>query len=216
MELITTQQHKVLDMRSIVIVLLLCIITIQSCFGSNPLATPLPYSFSRLDSTPVYSSSHCFSSNKQDSSSLEWRSNACALKNLCFNTSTKELVFFAKDESEIPEWVSIATFNLKWARQYDDSVRYRPKIVHGPIPSGSWVSPSDELWIPYLPFCPANVGHVIWDDFLSIFSLAKTVLPFLGMKDWYLRLLWYNVPNDPPCELWARFHVLTSGPPIVY
>jgi len=60
------------------------------------------------DREEVYSAAHCFSENMQ---SYSWRSNACFLKNLCFETETREFVFFAKDKAAIPLNISIGTFN---------------------------------------------------------------------------------------------------------
>ena len=55
-----------------------------------------------------YSWSHCFSSSLQADG---WRSTSCFFKNLCFNTTAKEFIFYAKDQMHLPDPVSIGTFN---------------------------------------------------------------------------------------------------------
>ena len=75
---------------------------------------------------------------------------------------------------------------------------------------------SNELWIPFLPFCPANIGHLMWDDYLTIYFLSWAASPVLfsdannnaSSTSFSLRPFWYNPPNDPPwatCD-WIRLH----------
>jgi hypothetical protein len=66
--------------------------------------------------------------------------------------------------------------------------------------------PEKELWVPHLPFAPSNIGHLIWDDYLSWFNAAWNVLPS-SQDEYAIRPLWLN-PNDPPwatCD-WIREH----------
>ena len=96
----------------------------------------------------------------------------------------------------------------KWGNQYDKTVRFRPKIISNPLPSRYLLSKGNELWIPHLPFCPANIGHLIWDDYLTWFLFSWAAKPFLSFSEFFLRPLWYNPPFDPPwatCD-WIRLH----------
>lgn len=155
-----------------------------------------------------YSTSHCFSNSLQPDG---WRSTACYVKNLCFDTKTKDFVFFSPNttqgESEVFPPISIGTFNYKWGSQYDKTVKFRPTIVYGPIPPSRKMASPTDLWIPFLPFCAANIGHLVWDDYLAWFLLSFTVNPLVGHSV-ALRPLWFNPKHDPPwatCD-WLRLH----------
>lgn len=55
-----------------------------------------------------FSSSHCFASSMQFDA---WRTTSCIVNNLCFNTSSKELLYYSKDGEDIPDYIAIGVFN---------------------------------------------------------------------------------------------------------
>lgn len=56
-----------------------------------------------------YSSSHCFASSFQPDS---WRTTSCVFRNLCFNSSSKEFLFYSKSPEDVPDFLSIGVFNM--------------------------------------------------------------------------------------------------------
>lgn len=122
-----------------------------------------------------YSTSHCFSNSLQTDG---WRTTACYVKNLCFDTTTKEFLFYSSSNAssdEIIPPIAIGTFNFKWGKQYDKTVKFQPRIIHAPIPPHRAMASRDELWIPHLPLCGANIGHLIWDDYLAWYLLSAAM-----------------------------------------
>ena len=86
-------------------------------------------------------------------------------------------------------------------------MRYTPKISYSPLPEERFEASANELWIPFLPFCPANIGHLVWDDYLTLYMLSWAAKPFIE-GEFSLRPFWYNPPENPPwatCD-WIRLH----------
>lgn len=118
---------------------------------------------------PQYSSSHCIGDNMQHDS---WRGTSCFYKNLCYDVTLKEFLYF-KHESDIGfKNVSLGIQDAKWpVKEYISSTRFSPKIINSSINRPHYLTDMNTLWILYLSGVPTNVGHIIWDDFLPWFTL---------------------------------------------
>ena len=68
------------------------------------------YSFEKVpvDEPERFSSSHCYGSSEQFDA---WRVRACHYRDLCFNTSSKDFLFYGRDTDDLPDPISIGTFN---------------------------------------------------------------------------------------------------------
>lgn len=173
------------------------------------LPTPKELVFLPQPPTARYSFAHCFSGNEQPKDG--WRTASCLVRNLCFNTTSKEFLFFTNSSSQhhLPAFTSQGTFNYKWSNEYDDTVKFRPRAVVGAIPPTAKFTPEHEVWLPYLPLAPTNIGHLVWDDYLAWFLLAKAaqvVLPEIRT----MRPLWVNPARGKrapwaTCD-WIRLH----------
>lgn len=100
----------------------------------RPLSTfPIDPEFTQVFTSPEdsvttnYSWSHCFSNSNQFDG---WRTTSCFIQNLCFNTTSKEFLFYAKSQDHIPDPVSIPTFN--YVRFVMPSLSSRPSASHVP------------------------------------------------------------------------------------
>ncbi|KAH9259821.1 hypothetical protein BASA81_002247 [Batrachochytrium salamandrivorans] len=172
-------------------------------------STPKELVFLSKPPAARYSFAHCFSGNEQPKDG--WRTTSCLVRNLCFNTTSKEFLFFTNSSRHhLPAFTSQGTFNYKWAHQYDDTVKFQPKaVVGGGIPPAAKFTPAHELWLPYLPLAPTNIGHLVWDDYLAWFLLTKAaqvVVPEIST----MRPLWVNPPPGKrapwaTCD-WVRLH----------
>lgn len=80
--------------------------------------------------------------------------------------------------------------------------------MFGEIPRNAKFTPKQELWTPFLPLAPANIGHLIWDDYLPWYMLARAAEDLYGNGAVQLRPLWVNIATNPPwatCD-WIRQH----------
>lgn len=94
--------------------------------------------------------------------------------------------------------VSIGGINLKWGRaEYGMSrLKWFPRILHEP-PKDFYALPDNVVLLPFHSLAGFNPGHLVWDDFLPIF----TILKMFQLDRQELLLLRYVLPGDK--GLWA-------------
>jgi hypothetical protein len=72
-------------------------------------------------------------------------------------------------EKEYPYGVAIGGINRKWTHEGIPRVKWYPKIRKDP-PKSFYVLPKDVVLIPFHSLASFNPGHLVWDDFLPLYS----------------------------------------------
>jgi hypothetical protein len=145
----------------------------------------------------VHTAPHCVGENYQKGKA--WMHRSCKFNFICFDTSTKDYVVFQSPEEEKiyahlekrplldvsqsylkqshnqSNTVSLGGINLKWTMKKDGVPRLEwfPEIRTA---DPSSLMPYYELspnvvMVPFHSMNGANPGHLVWDDFLPIFTL---------------------------------------------
>ena len=66
--------------------------------------------------------------------------------------------------------ISLGSINLKWNEYGAMKLKWYPKILTEP-PKSFYALPSDVIMIPFHSMAAANPGHLVWDDFLPIYTI---------------------------------------------
>ena len=167
----------------------------------------------------IRSNVHCVGENYMLDS---WKQRSCQYSFLCLDTETKTYqTFQSSDEVRLSEYltqrrymhssstmlrnpnasttVSLGGINQKWGKDMD-RLEWAPEIV--PINATTeltyYMLPDDVVLIPFHSLNGANPGHLIWDDFLPIYTL----LTMFQLSDRSLLLMRYVLTNGPR-GLWA-------------
>lgn len=169
--------------------------------------------------------SHCVGEDYQEGNS--WKQKSCHFQFFCFDTSTKEYVVYQPPEEEkiydlldqLPfvdvsqsylkpgrnrtNSMSLGGINLKWGYNNDKGIQrleWFPEIRR--IKPGENLSfyqlPSDVVMVPFHSMNAANPGHLVWDDFLPVYTLLTM---FQLEKDSQLLLMRYILKDGR--GLWA-------------
>jgi len=161
-----------------------------------------------------HSTAHCIGDNfiKKDS----WKSKTCQFQNLCFDTISHDFVIFASPEqlelerilsnrdltdfsasSSMNTSVSIGGINAKWSKSADvPRMEWFPALVdvkHILTPDsekegGVYVLPQDVVMVPFHSFAGMNVGHLIWDDWLPLYTILET-FDYLDKEPLFIRYM---------------------------
>lgn len=149
------------------------------------------------EKTNIQTLPHCVGENYATQNS--WMQRSCKFNFFCFDVSKKDFVVFRSPEeaeifSQLPEWlnvdvsqsylkqsnnlsntVSLGGVNLKWGFKSDGIPRLEwfPEIRT--IDPGTKLSyyefASNVTMVPFHSMNGANPGHLVWDDFLPIYTL---------------------------------------------
>lgn len=168
--------------------------------------------------------SHCVGENYQEETS--WQKKSCEFSNLfCFDTATKDYVVFDLDKNEgmydhaenqpfidisqsflkksqsKVNSVSLGGINLKWSDGIN-RLKWFPEIrIVKPNESLSYYElSSDVVMVPFHSMNGGNPGHLVWDDFLPIYTLLSMYQ--LKNKSMDLLMMRY-VLKDEDRGLWA-------------
>jgi hypothetical protein len=140
----------------------------------------------------IRSNVHCVGENYMLDA---WKQRSCQYAFLCLDTETRKYqTFQSSDEIRLSEYltqrqymhssstlirsknqsttVSLGGINQKWGKDMD-RIEWAPDIV--PINATTeltyYMLPDDVVMIPFHSLNGANPGHLIWDDFLPIYTL---------------------------------------------
>ncbi|KAG7367073.1 DUF563 domain containing protein [Nitzschia inconspicua] len=82
-----------------------------------------------------------------------------------------------------PYGVSIGSINGKWAQMGIPRLKWFPKVIYGPVPVAQhkehnnpyqvYTLPSSVVMIPFHSLSASNPGHLVWDDFLPLYTLLQ-------------------------------------------
>jgi hypothetical protein len=82
--------------------------------------------------------------------------------------------------------VSIGGINTKWTWSRGvPRLKWFPKIIKGDLTEPYYELDDDVVWVPYHSFFAQNPGHLVWDDFLPVYTLLR----IFGLLDNYTPLL---------------------------
>jgi hypothetical protein len=95
--------------------------------------------------------------------------------------------------------VSLGGINRKWGQKHAARIKWFPEIVHGPPPPQFYMLPSNVVMIPFHSLAGFNPGHLLWDDFIPIYTLLHMFQ--LQQSDDYELLLIRQTLESP--ALWA-------------
>jgi hypothetical protein len=71
--------------------------------------------------------------------------------------------------------VSLGGINRKWGMRENGNLRLKwfPRIVHEPPPTNFYTLPEHVVMAPFHSLSAFNPGHLVWDDFLPLFTLLQ-------------------------------------------
>lgn len=162
-----------------------------------------------------HSTSHCIGDNFIEEDS--WKHRTCQFQNLCFDTVSRDFVIFASPEqlelervlsnrdlthfsassSMSNTSVSIGGLNAKWSQSVDiPRMKWFPKLVdvkHILKPDsekdgGVYLLPQDVVMVPFHSFAGQNVGHLLWDDWLPLYTILET-FDYLDREPLFVRYM---------------------------
>ena len=135
---------------------------------------------------------------------LNWMTRSCRFQFLCVDTLQNDFVVFfppppfqyshppSSSSQHLPyvsstvftnssshESVSIGGINAKWGHEGIPRLQWFPRVLYQPIPTQFYTLPSHVTLIPFHSLAAYNPGHLVWDDFLPIFTLMQI---FLGQS----------------------------------
>ena len=178
----------------------------------------------RKDQRDIETISHCVGENYQAESS--WQKKSCEFTHLfCFCMAKKDFVVFEKPENEkmyehaeshpfidISQSylkksltkmnnVSLGGINLKWSEGIS-RLEWFPEIRSLNQSLSYYELPSSVVMVPFHSMNGANPGHLVWDDFLPIYTLLSMFQ--LKNKPMDLMLMRYVLKDqDDSRGLWA-------------
>jgi hypothetical protein len=144
---------------------------------------PIHYTNNPNDSTSTVS---CVGENYQEDA---WMYRSCQFRHFCFDIDAKEYVIVQSPEEQ--KWlefvkrdpligtsstmnitVSLGGLNPKWQRKHFRRLEWFPRVVDK-MDNGYYELPSHYTWVPFHSMAGFNAGHLVWDDFLPIYTLLS-------------------------------------------
>lgn len=159
-----------------------------------------------------HSNTHCIGENFGKDA---WKFRSCQFQNLCFDTEVNEFVLFTSPEQRelekvlMPDmWpassmntkVSVGGINPKWGPEHLE-MKWYPSlrdVEELESQGGYYTLQSDKLLIPWHSLAGFNPGHLVWDDFLPIYTLLSA----FDLTDKQLALIRFDLP-PPTKAMWA-------------
>jgi len=155
-----------------------------------------------------HSSAHCIGDNFAGEDS--WKFKTCQFQNLCFDTVSHDFVIFASPEQVQLEQVlsneslthfttsssmsnthvSIGGLNPKWQSEIKN-MKFFPTLLnvkHIEEEGGVYVLPEDVVMVPFHSFAGQNPGHLLWDDWLPLFTILET-FDYLDEEPLFIRYI---------------------------
>jgi hypothetical protein len=167
----------------------------------------------QIDDTRTYSMVNCAGENYQKES---WMHRSCHFSFLCFDVKEQEFVVFRQPDEKliIPHLqqrplmdvsssyimpvhntsVSLGGINRKWGKDVS-RLEWFPRVLEE-SPTSFYTLPADVVLIPFHSLSGGNPGHLLWDEFLAIYTL----LTMFELEDSNPLLLRYILPG---IGLWA-------------
>jgi hypothetical protein len=161
-------------------------------FNGFPVHLHRDHSIDEEDDVP-HSSVHCVGDNYEEDS---WMERSCHFSMLCFDLQERDFVIFQNHRAEVltrflkarpgmgvasalneTPGVALGGINQKWQLSTGDqptskSFKWFPRVVEAkPGEVTYYALPSNTVMVPYHSLSAKNPGHLVWDDFLPIYTL---------------------------------------------
>lgn len=165
---------------------------------------------------PIHSSVQCVGHNFQtDLKRAGWIHRSCKFRHFCFDTREKEFVLFRSPQelrmheathhrefmeasTSMNTSVAIGGINSKWTwREGVPRLEWFPKVVQGDLQEGYYELEPNVVWAIFHSLAAFNPGHLVWDDFLPIYTLLRM---FNLLDDHQLLMMRYVLKGK---GLWA-------------
>jgi hypothetical protein len=161
-----------------------------------------------LQTSPFHSAVHCVGETHEESTAWMYRS--CHFSQICVDIKQSEFVLIRSPHEQNFEKrrtkqsfvstsstntsVAIGGINPRWEgkdfNQGIDKVRWFPRILDEP-PSAYYQLPPNVVLVPFHSMAAHNVGHLLWDDLLPIYTL----LEMFGLIQYQHLLLRFVTPG---------------------
>ena len=170
----------------------------QTMEAADAFFNGVPLTLQRRESKHFVSHSHCVGENYRPDA---WKHRSCRFSNLCFNMTSKTFVVFTTHAERTlsaylaqnvfmhasstllryganhTQSVAIGGINQKWGEQGMDRMEWFPEIKvisdDGMNNATYYTVPDHVVLIPFHSLNGANPGHLVWDDFLPIYTLLE-------------------------------------------
>jgi len=155
-----------------------------------------------------HSTAHCIGDNfiAKDS----WKFKSCQFQNLCFDMLSHDFVTFASPEqlelervlsnqslthfsassNMLNNHLSLGGLNPKWNAE-TERLKWFPSLLNSKQieeEGGIYVLPQDVVMVPFHSFNGKNVGHLLWDDWLPLFTILET-FDYLDQEPLFIRYI---------------------------
>lgn len=166
----------------------------------------------------VHSSVACVGENHRPNS---WVHRSCKFRHLCFHLDEEDFVIYQSLEERAMEEslrefafasnsmntsVAIGGINQKRdVKKNRNAMKWFPRVVQGSLTEPYYELDPRVVWVPFHSFLAGNPGHLIWDDFLPIYTLLRMFgLEKSGESSYQPLLTRYIVGEEGPDRaLWA-------------
>jgi hypothetical protein len=83
-----------------------------------------------------------------------------------------QTIFLNKTTQNYPYGVAVGSINQKWGMAGIPNLRWFPQVRHN-FPTHFFSLPADVVLLPFHSLAAFNPGHLVWDDFLPIYTLLQ-------------------------------------------
>lgn len=120
--------------------------------------------------------SYCLDETPPQFTNISWQFRTCRYTNLCFHMQTYQYGLVG-GASNPQEHVALGGINPRWDVGSGEDrgswkVKWAPETFEESVPR-FYQLPDDILLVPFSSFAGHNVGHLLWDDFYSIFKILQ-------------------------------------------
>jgi hypothetical protein len=151
-----------------------------------------------------------------------WQHRSCHFELFCFDLDTKDFIIYPQKDntsSDLPKHadvtqsvftnttphqphypygVSLGGINGKWSTEGIPRLNWFPRVELGAPPRNFYALPANVVMIPFHSLAAFNPGHLVWDDFLPIYTLMQ-IFGFADQQN-DLLMMRYQLPGE---GLWA-------------
>jgi len=174
-------------------------------FNGHPLRYRSP---AETASASYHSTSHCIGDNFSEEYS--WQHKSCQFQNFCFDTETHEFVLFASPEQRALDeiignknltffspstgmrgnFISIGGINAKLGNDVP-LLKWFPTVIDSEEAekSGVYELPPDSVLTPFHSLGGFNPGHLVWDDWLPLYTILSSFGLLEGRRHVYMRYI---------------------------
>jgi len=179
--------------------------------ASNRTDTPdgtfnnFPIYFKDGQHDPIHSSVQCVG---ESYNTLAWIHRSCKFRHFCFDTVAQDFVIYQSKEEQVLQdamhnrgqfhdisnimnvSVAIGGINTKWTwKSGVPRMEWFPKVIQGDLTEPYYELDPSVVWIPIHSLAGFNPGHLVWDDFLPIYTLMRIFQLYEGRQLMMMRYI---------------------------